>query len=104
MLNEKVDPSDKLNGYCPYCKKLVHFSWCHTGNEYEHHVINRYLGKYYIENKVGIWAMAECPSCDNIVLIKMKIDSSGYDNNALVLVEIIPAPLPNPTDDRVKEK
>ena len=104
MPNQRVDPSDKLTGFCPYCKKLVHFSWCHTGNEHEHHVINRYLGKYYIENKVGIWAMAECPSCDNIVLIKMKIDSSGYDNDALVLVEIIPALLPNPTDDRVKRE
>ena len=104
MLNEKVDPSDKLNGYCPYCNKLVHFSWCHISNDYEYHDISRYLDNYYIENKVGIWAMAECPSCDNIVLIKMKIDSSSYNNNALDLVEIIPAPLPNPTDDRVKRE
>ena len=104
MLNEKVDPSDKLDGYCPYCKKLVHFSWCHMGKDYRHHTISRYLGEYYIKNKTGTWAMAECPSCDNLVLIKMKGDPDSYNTNVLDFVEIIPAPLPDPTDDRIKRE
>ena len=104
MPNEKVDPYEKLTGFCPYCKKLVHFSWCHAGKGYEHHDISTYLGEYYIKNKAGIWAMAECPSCGNLVLIKMKGDPSIYNMNILDFVEIIPALLPNPTDDRIKRE
>ena len=104
MPNEKVDPSDMLAEICPYCKKLVHFSWCHAGSGHGHCDIGKDLGGYYIENKTGIWAMAECPSCDNLVLIKMKVGPNVHNRNGLNLVEIIPAPLPSPTDDKVKRE
>ena len=104
MPNERVDLFDKLTGFCPYCKKLMHFSWCHVDNGSGYHDISTYLCEYYIKNKAGTWAMAECPSCSNLVLIKMKVGPSVHNRNGLDLVEIIPAPLPSPTDDKVKRE
>ncbi len=103
-MSDEIDPLNKLEGFCPYCKKLVHFSWCHTSEYSDKHIIGKYLGEYYIRNRTGTWAMAECPSCENIVLVKMEQVSDRYGLDKLKLVEIIPTPLPNPTDDRVKKE
>jgi len=84
---------EQLRRYCPYCHKHVAFSWV----DYDElgGGITRYLDKSNsYRNPKGIWALAECPVCNNCVLVHI------IDNN----IQIYPNPLPTPTDKRVPEE
>jgi len=92
---KKIRKIRPLSGYCPYCHKHVAFSWV-CFNEYSHGDIQKYLDeRNSYKNSKGVWAIGECPSCKNCVLVHFPISGK---------VRIFPSPLPSPTDGRIPEE
>ena len=96
--SSKIDISNKFGETCPFCQKVVAFSWAKTDGMVNGHRISKHISESF-QNKVGIWAMAECPSCENVILVKMGI--GGYLGGELYKNKTFPPLQPSPTDVRI---
>lgn len=92
---------NKFKETCPFCHKVVAFSWVRTHGNLEGDSISKNM-KESFKNKNGNWAMAECPSCENVILVKMDFVSGFmaefYKNKTF------PPLQPNPTDTRIPDE
>lgn len=102
MTNYTGEIMDNPKYFCPYCHMQAAFSWVNetnTGGELSSGFIPSSPFQYFSNNK-GIWKIAECPSCDGCVLIKMYMDQQGN----IRIGAVYPSPMPSPTDQRMPEK
>ena len=86
-----------ISNVCPYCAKIVSFAW--TALSEAGGNLDTYLRCYFKDN-FHIWAVGQCPNCNECVLIKGFSES----NREIIPKNIYPYPLPSPVDHRIPEK